>query len=264
MGESKKLKQKPKFFGLDVDNPKTPRKILLTVLLIWALSAILISIFFWEKFENRGIFGDMFGAVNALFSGLAFAGIIYTILLQSDELKAQREELQLNREEMKLTRKEFEAQNLQLERTRFESTLFHVTNSVRLAAKHVFYILQANPDYPGGSAVDGAEAFAHLHRTIEILTSQSHLNFGEKQKKYEEKIEEQSREVNNYLSAISVVLNYVDRFTKNDQEEKAFYYTLVRSSFSAGEIGFLWHFVSYGNDAYIRKATVKEFLQIRV
>ena len=27
---------------------------------------------------NRGQFGDMFGAVNALFSGLAFAGIIFT------------------------------------------------------------------------------------------------------------------------------------------------------------------------------------------
>lgn len=39
----------------------------------------------WWSFEDggdRGTFGDMFGAVNALFSGLAFAGVLYTINLQ--------------------------------------------------------------------------------------------------------------------------------------------------------------------------------------
>ncbi|HWY09838.1 MAG TPA: hypothetical protein VN026_00865, partial [Bacteroidia bacterium] len=39
----------------------------------------------------RGVFGDKFGAVNALFSGLAFAGIIFTILLQRKELELQRD-----------------------------------------------------------------------------------------------------------------------------------------------------------------------------
>ncbi|QDV49438.1 hypothetical protein [Gimesia fumaroli] len=34
-----------------------------------------------DSTEERARFGDMFGAVNTLFSGLAFAGIIYTILL---------------------------------------------------------------------------------------------------------------------------------------------------------------------------------------
>lgn len=36
---------------------------------------------------ERGTFGDQFGAVNALFSGLAFAGLIYTIILQRKDLK---------------------------------------------------------------------------------------------------------------------------------------------------------------------------------
>lgn len=46
-----------------------------------------------SKQKDRGTYGDMFGAVNSLFSGLAFAGIIYTILLQREELRLQREEL---------------------------------------------------------------------------------------------------------------------------------------------------------------------------
>jgi hypothetical protein len=32
--------------------------------------------------QARGLFGDMFGAVNALFAGLAFAGIVFTLFQQ--------------------------------------------------------------------------------------------------------------------------------------------------------------------------------------
>ena len=39
----------------------------------------------------------MFGAVNSLFSGLAFAGVIFTIYLQKTELSLQRKELELTR-----------------------------------------------------------------------------------------------------------------------------------------------------------------------
>ena len=49
----------------------------------------------------RGQVGDMFGAVNSLFSGLAFAGLIYTVCLQRKELQLQRRELALTRREVK-------------------------------------------------------------------------------------------------------------------------------------------------------------------
>ena len=50
------------------------------VFVMWASTFILY--FFISKSEERGQFGDMFGAVNALFSGLAFAGLILTLILQ--------------------------------------------------------------------------------------------------------------------------------------------------------------------------------------
>ena len=50
--------------------------------------------------EVRGQFGDLFGAVTALFTGLAFAGVIYTIILQREELRLQRQELSLTRAEL--------------------------------------------------------------------------------------------------------------------------------------------------------------------
>jgi hypothetical protein len=40
--------------------------------------------------DQRGIFGDMFGAVNALFSGLAFVGIVITLYLQNQETARQQ------------------------------------------------------------------------------------------------------------------------------------------------------------------------------
>ena len=70
----------------------------LGVISIWALTFVLYS--FFCSMEERGQFGDMFGAVNALFSGLAFAGLIITLILQKRELTFQRDDL-------KQTRKEF-------------------------------------------------------------------------------------------------------------------------------------------------------------
>lgn len=55
---------------------------------------------------DRAGFGDMFGALGTLFSGLAFAGLIFAIRLQSHELTLQRQELSLTRDELSLTRDE--------------------------------------------------------------------------------------------------------------------------------------------------------------
>ncbi|MBU4605190.1 MAG: hypothetical protein KKH66_09820, partial [Proteobacteria bacterium] len=54
----------------------------------------------WAK---SGTFGDTFGAANALFSGLAFGGVIVAILLQRKELELQRKELELTRRELART-----------------------------------------------------------------------------------------------------------------------------------------------------------------
>ncbi|EDM43180.1 hypothetical protein SCB49_11914 [unidentified eubacterium SCB49] len=107
------------------EDKKEDKKIYLTGL----ISVLIISLFWVLTFiflkdlgnEERGTLGDMFGTLNALFSGLAFAGIIFTILLQRKELKYQREELQA-------TRKEFVIQNKNLKAQRFENTFFGLIN----------------------------------------------------------------------------------------------------------------------------------------
>lgn len=61
------------------------------VLALWSGSWGLMKIFIEP--QDRGQFGDQFGAVNALFSGLAFAALVYTIYLQRIEIRQTQDEM---------------------------------------------------------------------------------------------------------------------------------------------------------------------------
>lgn len=95
--------------------------LLLSVFVIWIVSG------FWlVNIPERGTFGDMFGAVNSLFSGLAFAGLIYTIFLQKNELGLQRKELEMTRDEIRGQKETLEAQNSHMSHQNFEGTFFQM------------------------------------------------------------------------------------------------------------------------------------------
>lgn len=61
------------------------------VVVVWLLGVA--PLIHYALPDKAGEFGDMFGAVNALFSGLAFAGVVYAIFLQRIDLALQRQEL---------------------------------------------------------------------------------------------------------------------------------------------------------------------------
>ena len=89
------------------------------IVVLWL--AVSVALYIW-KGKDAGAIGDIFGAVNALFSGLAFGGLIFAILLQ-------REELELQRNELRDTRREFETQNKTLATQLFENTFFQLLRS---------------------------------------------------------------------------------------------------------------------------------------
>jgi uncharacterized membrane protein len=110
-------------------SPPTPRTrelvVLLTaVVVVWALVGFLVPRIAFTGWPERGLFGDTFGAVNALFSALAFAGVLYAIRLQSAELSLQRQELRETREELARTAKaqEVSAANLAKQAAALEAT----------------------------------------------------------------------------------------------------------------------------------------------
>ena len=76
---------------------KTPSSVGLRTLIIFVSVAIAlealaayIEIRLLNDWQTRSSFGEMFGAVNTLFSGLALAGVIYTVLIQRHEIEMQR------------------------------------------------------------------------------------------------------------------------------------------------------------------------------
>lgn len=118
----------------------------------WIASVVVVAMWLFNAFiypmwvpslSSRASNGDAFGAVNALFSGLAFAGLIYTMIMQSKELALQREELAMQRQEMKDSRGELVEQNrIQAEQVELRK------KEVRLAELNVeFRILERRIDH---------------------------------------------------------------------------------------------------------------------
>lgn len=52
----------------------------ISFVLLWALSAVITLSY--GDFAKAGTFGDSFGAINALFSGVALALAVYSMILQ--------------------------------------------------------------------------------------------------------------------------------------------------------------------------------------
>ena len=115
------------------------------VIAMWGLSWWGINKFIDEP-TNQGTFGDMFGAVNALFSGLAFAGLIVTLIYQKEELKLQREELRETRNELNAQKLEFQEQNKTMKRQRFENTFFNMLSLQQEIIANLSYEYYASPN----------------------------------------------------------------------------------------------------------------------
>ena len=113
-------------------------KHLLGIMLIFVFISFITNfclIFTGFDENTRGTFGDQFGAVNALFSGLAFAGLIYTIILQRRDLKLQRKEMQVQT-------REFKRENDTLKIQRFENTFFNMLSQFQEIVNNISYSYQ--------------------------------------------------------------------------------------------------------------------------
>jgi hypothetical protein len=87
------------------------------VFIVWASSYPLLRWLLPDKEPN--LIGDSFGTVNALFSGLALAGLVFAIYLQQKELEDTRKEL-------KGQKIALDSQVTTLQRQNFENTFFQL------------------------------------------------------------------------------------------------------------------------------------------
>jgi hypothetical protein len=168
---------------------KKETKISLLYRLIGVVVALWIGSWFIVNWLNdnapeQGQFGDKFGFVNSLFSGLALAGIIFSIILQRDELYLQRQELQE-------TRREFKQQN-------FETTFFNLVRnqheivySIKTTITNLTYLTKTH-----SLDLNGRDFFVYCKRELNrIGTALKHKKFGIYQKEYYENLPEEEEEL---------------------------------------------------------------------
>lgn len=90
--------------------------------------------------STYGTYGDMYGSLNTLFSGLAFATLIISILLQMLELRETRKELANQSKALLDQKTEFSAQTNIL-KNQYELTSFQHIEAVKQNFFHQFYAL---------------------------------------------------------------------------------------------------------------------------
>ncbi len=95
-------------------SPLIPKWFWLIGILMFALWIFTPSLVSWlggsEPPTKAGEFGDQYGIVNALFSGLALLGVMAGILIQGKEFRGQLREMAANAEEMQKQTKTYEEQ----------------------------------------------------------------------------------------------------------------------------------------------------------
>jgi Putative phage abortive infection protein len=220
------------------ENAKSPGYVGLVLLLtavvaLWATSGWLL-----HADKERGTFGDMFGAINALFSGLAFASLIYTVYLQRHELQMQREELRLTRDELQGQRLQLAAQNDVLRTQNFENTFFQL---LRLLNDTVNAIdLQRSADVTN----HGRDCFTfffgnfknwHGRTKAEIPSAESHDVIAAAYSKFYGKYQS---DVGHYFRTLYNIIKFVHL---SGVENKKFYTNLVRAQLSSHELLLLFY-----------------------
>lgn len=218
---------------------------------LWLIpgSAALVVVALWisnwwllRNHAERGTFGDMFGVVNALFSGLAFIGVITAILLQRRELRLQRLDLELTRNEIKGQKIQLERQNETMKRQVLENTFF------QLLRAHNDIISSIDLVGSGGRTTTGRDCFRIFYKRLRSkITSNAIANYKNRlNTAYADFFVEQQGDLAHYFASLEALLDFAD---KADSSEPGFYTSLVRSQLSSQEILVLFYHARFGPNA---------------
>jgi len=83
------------FFGMNVQSQQKtswlPTLIAVSFVLVFIALNWILPIFFLKKWDDRGAFGQLFGPVTALFTGIGIVGLVYTIRLQQTQIEINRQ-----------------------------------------------------------------------------------------------------------------------------------------------------------------------------
>lgn len=205
-------------------------------------------------------------AFGSLFTALAFACMISTILLQRAELQEQRKELRAQRRELEGQKKELEIQNRTAQLQRFENSFFHLLEGFKKTVEEirskkyptlssfskdflVYHVFENNyREYIGRMNFQNSSAMTILSKTLHSLPSLA------------------KRFCMEYYIIINFIVNHEafrylhdDRFSyikivnlslTNSEYEILFYYSIVNSNIDIVNNNKLFTFYSLQNNSH--------------
>lgn len=197
----------------------------------------LIELYVYDSlhtWENRGLFGDMFGVGNAIFSALAFGGVILAILLQQEGLKLQHKDLAFARNEVKIQGEQLQIQAETLKKQNRENTFFQLLRFHQEILQSITYNRKGR-----GAIAEIVVAFRneydnkrHRNASLDDLgrIQATHKRFHDKFHSH----------VGHYFRNLYHILKFIDE-SPATEEEKKLYGRLVRAQLSSDELVLLFY-----------------------
>jgi len=213
------------------------------------LFAIVLGVFTggWYLFDrafppaqDNSLFGDKFGAISALFSGLAFAGLIWAVRLQGKELALQREELAQTREELKGQKEQLAQQNSTMQRQNFEATFFSLlaVHNDLVSNLEIDVVDQRLPHRQGRACF--TRIFSQLKSDIETLERNSSGNdsIATINEGYMSMFHKRQSEIGHYFRTLYNIVKFVDQ---SSSPNKQLYLNLIRAQLSHDELRLIFY-----------------------
>ena len=231
-------------------NPKIPHPAWLLFACIFVISTWIFNLCYGLTFtaEEKGQFGDQFGAANALFSGLALAlalaGLVYAIIMQRFETKVAQETLKTAQDELRNTKQliddqkqALDIQNKAAQQQAFESRLFKLLDNYlqirdgveykdRKGARRIKFLANNLMNY---SAIKEAPKDEQERpNKISEFNEQYKNNFYKKNAAY----------LGQYFRSFFVAFDFIDKSQKSEDDKQS-YAKLMRAYISDHECGLL-------------------------
>ena len=247
-------------FGLEASEPKDENSI---QKLGWigfpAICLVWLAYWYWQTPLDKD---SPFDRLNTLFSGLAFWGVVYAILLQKSELTLQRRELRLTRSEVRGQKEQLESQNRTLKQQRFENTFFslldlfnNVVGSINISRSRM---LGDTPDL----LARGRECFSKFSSEFALQYSiqrTEHNDWGHRTlcvTAYEQFAGSRQAFVGHYFRTLYNIVKFI---ATSEVENKQTYINILRAQLSSSELTLLFYncISKYGSEKF--KPLVEQF-----
>lgn len=237
--------------------------VLFILALVIAYFAYLQSNFPLFSRGDYATLGDSFGILSSLFSGLAFAGLIVTIVMQNKTLKLQMKELREAKKESarqskaqegqeKVMNAQFQAIQLQ----QFESTLF------KLIDRHNSIIKNSTMTHMSDISIGLKEVNGYEY--IELFFSKS-VNY-EKNARYYNRYSSEYREdfnlfLRKYFYSLKQIMDLVSLEFKmlSEINRLNFYMSLMKSGMNESELRMIFFIVYFFKDEIGSVEKTKDF-----